>query len=158
VKSSSSARAPIAMKDRLVGELARTVPTLPYDAPLSEIAETCLADEAHDWLVLVDEDGDAVRLIERAAFLRGEPFEHHAALLPATMTIRACARRAIERPRAQRLRPLLCKRLDDRRWGIVGVEHLLEALIEGPRDQALTRPAAVPAALMANSPSVKPGS
>ena len=60
---------------RLLEAVAERAPELPMTAPLSRIAEVCLADDGHDWLVLVDRDGRPRRLVDRAAMLRGEPFE-----------------------------------------------------------------------------------
>src|SRR5690242_19915750 len=77
--------------------LAEDVPVLPFSSEIAEIVDRCLSDDSHDWLVLIDRQERPVRLVERAALLRGEPFEHVVAVLNADATPEACARQATMR-------------------------------------------------------------
>jgi hypothetical protein len=56
-----------------VRALAERVPALPSDASMTAILAACLADDEHDWVVLVDGRDRPVRLVERAAMLLGAP-------------------------------------------------------------------------------------
>lgn len=109
-------------------ELAEELPALPQDAAMSAIAEVCLAADEQDWLVLLDERARPVRIIERAAVLRGEPFEHPVLALAAGTTIAAAARRAATRARRARLRPLVCCDAHGCYVGLVRMDRLLAAL------------------------------
>ena len=117
--------------DRLAGGLAERAPVLPFSAEIAEIVDSCLAEDGHDWLVLVDSESKPIRLVERAALLRGEPFEHHVSLLAADATTVACARQASGRSRVDRLRPLACIDAAGRFLGLIRVERLLAALAAG---------------------------
>jgi hypothetical protein len=87
-------------------------PALPAASSAEAIVDLCLADPEHDWIVLVDERTHPVCLIERAALLCGEPFEHRAVRVGPGMELRNVAQAAAERPRDDRARPLvLCDSL-----------------------------------------------
>ena len=118
-------------QDQLAGGLAEHAPVLPFSAEIAEIVDVCLAEDGHDWLVLVDREAKPVRLVERAALLRGEPFEHHVSVLSADASPAACARQASGRSRVDRLRPLACCDAGGRFLGLIRVERLLAALAAG---------------------------
>ena len=111
--------------------LAENAPVLPFHAEIAEIVDSALSHDAHDWIVLVDDRDRPVRLVERAALLRGEPFEHTVSILAADATPDACARQATKRSRVDRLRPLACCDGSGRFLGLIRVERLLAALAAG---------------------------
>jgi hypothetical protein len=88
------------------GPVARDRPGVRAGEPMSAIVDACLGAEDHDWVVLVDERAHPVRLVERAALLRGEPFEHRAVAIHPAMSLEDVATVALERPVADRSRPL----------------------------------------------------
>ena len=126
--TSGSEPASVDGPDRVLRELAEELSALPLDASMSVIADLCLGADDRDWLVLLDERSRPVRLIERAAMLRGEPFEHAVLALAAATPIAAAARRAGARERAARLRPLVCCDVHGCYVGLVRIERLLAAL------------------------------
>ena len=89
------------------GRLARSCPTLPAAEPVSAILDACLNDDEHDWLVLVDEGAQPVRLVERAALLRGDPFEHRVVAVHPAMSLEAVAMTALDRAPGDLSRPLV---------------------------------------------------
>jgi hypothetical protein len=91
---------------RGAGRVARANPSLPATEPVSAIVSCCLSSEEHDWVVLVDERTHPVRLVERAALLEGEPFEHRAVAIHPAMSLEDVARTALARPASDRSRPL----------------------------------------------------
>ena len=62
--------------DTTIRELAEHLPCLSVTASLAAVADLCLANDANDWLVLVDDAARPVRAVDRAALLQGKPFEH----------------------------------------------------------------------------------
>ena len=116
---------------RVAAGLAEDAPVLPFSAEIADIVDCALADDAHDWLVLVKDDDRPIRLVERASLLRGEPFEHRVYVVAADASLAACARQATKRSRVDRLRPLVCCEASGRFLGIIRVERLLAALAAG---------------------------
>jgi hypothetical protein len=110
-----------------VADLVERIAPLPIDTDLIAIVDRCL-DEDRDWLVLVDAGDRPVRLVERAAMLRAEPFEHHAVTVALGATFETVARRALARAPEHRLRPVVGCAADGRYVGIVRMERLLAAL------------------------------
>ena len=82
-------------------------PSLPATSSLAALVEACLEHTDHDWIVLVDERSHPVRLIERAALLRGEPFEHRAVHVDPGVPLRRVAETALDRPERDRSHPLV---------------------------------------------------
>jgi hypothetical protein len=115
--------------DLLVGTMAEPQPELPIDAQMSEILELALEDDRNDWLVLVDGLGCPVRLVERAAMLRAEPFEHRVLTVAGEEPVSVAVKRAQLRPQPERLRPLVCCDENGRYVGVVRIERLLAALV-----------------------------
>jgi hypothetical protein len=113
---------------RTVHELAEDAPGVQVAGPLSELVRQCLTDGDRDWLMLVDDEARPVRLVERAALLRGEPFEHRAFTVGPWMSLRAIARAAARRPARDRLRPLALCDAQGRYAGLLRIERLLDAL------------------------------
>lgn len=111
----------------LVQELAEQAPSLPAWEPVSAIMDVSLAAEEHDWVVLVDGGDHPVSLVERAALLRGEPFERHVHVAGPELSLRALAKQALGRPRADRYRPLAVCDESGRYIGLLRMERLLEA-------------------------------
>jgi EAL domain-containing protein (putative c-di-GMP-specific phosphodiesterase class I) len=113
-----------------VAGLVEARPALPWGGSLEDIADTFLEDPRHDVVVLVDERNRPLALAERAALLRGEPFERPVMRITPTSPLKAVARRAVARPLMERFHPLVAC---DRRGvylGIVRVEQLLDALAQ----------------------------
>jgi EAL domain-containing protein (putative c-di-GMP-specific phosphodiesterase class I) len=111
-----------------VAALVEARPALPWGGSLEEIADAFLEDPRHDVVVLVDERNRPLALAERAALLRGEPFERPVMRITPTSALKAVARRAAARPLLERFHPLVAC---DRRGvylGVVRVEQLLDAL------------------------------
>ena len=105
-------------------------PAIPWGAPIEDLADTFLDDPRHDVLVLVDERSRPLALAERAALLRGEPYERPVMRITPSSPLKAAARRAAGRPVMERFHPLV---VCDRRGvylGIVRVEQLLDALAQ----------------------------
>jgi hypothetical protein len=113
---------------RTVHELAEGAPSVMTIEPLSEVVRLCLADDGCEWVMLVDEESRPVRLLERAALLRGEPFERRAFTVDRSMSVREMARTASRRPARDRLRPLALCDPQGRYEGLLRVERLLDAL------------------------------
>jgi EAL domain-containing protein (putative c-di-GMP-specific phosphodiesterase class I) len=113
-----------------VAGLVEARPALPWGGSLEEIADAFLEDPRYDVIVLVDERNRPLALAERAALLRGEPFERPVMRITPTSPLKAVARRAAARPLLERFHPLVAC---DRRGvylGIVRVEQLLDALAQ----------------------------
>jgi hypothetical protein len=108
--------------------LAQARPSLPATEPTSAIVEACLSDDDHDWLVLVDEARQPVRLVERAALLRGEPFEHRAVAIHPATSLEELARAALDRPAVDRSRPLVLCDAAGRYRGLLMVERTAAVL------------------------------
>jgi EAL domain len=84
-----------------------TRPSLPTTSSLAAVLDLCLDHVDHDWIVLVDRRSHPVRLLERAALLRGEPFEHQAVRVHPALPLRSVAQAALDRPEGHRSRPLV---------------------------------------------------
>ena len=113
-----------------VAPLVEGRPALPWGASLEEIADMFLDDPRHDVVVLVDERSRPLALAERAALLRGEPYERPVMRITSSSPLKAVARRAAARPLLERFHPLV---VCDRRGvylGVVRVEQLLDALAQ----------------------------
>jgi EAL domain-containing protein (putative c-di-GMP-specific phosphodiesterase class I) len=113
-----------------VAGLVEARPALPWGGSLEDIADAFLEDPRHDVVVLVDERNRPLALAERAALLRGEPFERPVMRITPTSPLKAVARRAAARPLLERFHPLVAC---DRRGvylGIVRVEQVLDALAQ----------------------------
>ena len=110
-------------------ELAERAPSLPASEPVSALVDLSLTVEEHDWLVLVDGSAHPVSLVERAALLRGEPFERRVDVAGPALSLRALARQALGRPRADRSRPLTVCDEAGRYVGLLRIERLLEAFV-----------------------------
>jgi EAL domain-containing protein (putative c-di-GMP-specific phosphodiesterase class I) len=113
-----------------VAGLIEARPALPWGSSLEEIADAFLEDPARDVLVLVDERSRPLALAERAALLRGEPYERPLMRISPTSPQKAVARRAAARPWLERFHPLVAC---DRRGvylGLVRIEQLLDAIAQ----------------------------
>jgi EAL domain-containing protein (putative c-di-GMP-specific phosphodiesterase class I) len=113
-----------------VASLIEARPPLPWGATLDEIADAFLDDPRHDIVVLVDERSRPLALAERAALLRGEPYERPVMRITPSSPMKAVARRAAARPPLERFHPLVAC---DRRGvylGLVRIEQLLDALAQ----------------------------
>jgi hypothetical protein len=129
--AAASEHASLAWFHDLAG-LVEPLPSLPVSAPLSEVVDTCLSNDDQDWLVLVDEDLRPVRLLDRAAMVRQEPFEHPVCMIDATMSLDVATQRAVSRVPRERLRPLVLVAHDGRYQGILRIEAILDALATLP--------------------------
>lgn len=113
-----------------VGALIEARPPLPWSSSLDAVADAFLQDPTHDVVILVDERNRPLALADRAALLRGEPYERPVMRITPTSPMRAVARRAAARPLLERYHPLVAC---DRRGvylGLVRVEQLLDALAQ----------------------------
>ncbi len=108
--------------------LVEPVEPLSVAAGLADIADRFLADPRNDVLVAVDERGVPVFVIERAAVLRGDAFEHEPTIVAPASLLREVARRAAARPQLDRFVPLVCCDAEGRYRGIVRVDRLLNEL------------------------------
>jgi EAL domain-containing protein (putative c-di-GMP-specific phosphodiesterase class I) len=114
-----------------VAALIEARPALPWGTSLEEVADAFLEDPLNDVIVLVDERSRPLALAERAALLRGEPYERPIMRISPTSPQKAVARRAAARPWLERFHPLIAC---DRRGvylGLVRVEQLLDAIAQG---------------------------
>lgn len=113
-----------------LARLADPLPALPHDAPLSEIVDVCLRESDHDWVVLLDARDRPDQLIERAAVIRGEPFEHPACCVGDALSLAEVARIAVNRPVRERLVPLALVDDAGRYRGLVRIDRLLGGLAD----------------------------
>jgi hypothetical protein len=104
-------------------ELAERLPALPARTSMPAIAAACLQDDAHDWLVLVDDNDRPVRLIERRAMLLGREFEHPVSGIAADCTVTTAVRR-------MGIHPLVVQDMHGRYAGVVRTERLLSVLAD----------------------------
>jgi hypothetical protein len=120
---------PVAPAETVAGLIeARTA--LPWGSSLEEVADAFLEDPLNDVIVLVDERSRPLALAERAALLRGEPYERPIMRISPTSPQKAVARRAAARPWLERYHPLVAC---DRRGvylGLVRIEQLLDAIAQ----------------------------
>jgi EAL domain-containing protein (putative c-di-GMP-specific phosphodiesterase class I) len=122
--------APPSEGEQTVAGLVEARPALPWADSIEDIADAFLEDPRYDVVVLVDEQNRPLALAERAALLRGEPFERPVMRITPNGPLKAVARRAAARPLLERFHPLVAC---DRRGvylGIVRVEQLLDALAQ----------------------------
>lgn len=120
--------APPPTAERIVEPLVEPRPPVGWGAPIEDLADAFLDDPRHDVIVLVDERSRPLALAERAALLRGEPYERPVMRITPGSPLKAVARRAAARPALERYHPLVAC---DRRGvylGVVRVEQLLDAL------------------------------
>jgi EAL domain-containing protein (putative c-di-GMP-specific phosphodiesterase class I) len=101
-----------------VAGLVEARPALPWGGSLEDIADAFLEDPRHDIVVLVDERNRPLAMAERAALLRGEPFERPVMRITPTSPLKAVARRAVARPLMERFHPLVAC---DRRGVYLGI-------------------------------------
>ena len=111
-----------------VAPLIEARPALPWGGPLEDVADAFLEDPRADVVVLVDERNRPLALAERAALLRGEPFERPVMRITPTSPLKAVARRAVARPLLERFHPLVACDPRGVYLGVVRVEQLLDAL------------------------------
>lgn len=122
--------APAPSPEHTVGPLVEGRPPIAWGAPIEELADAFLEDPRHDVLVLVDDRSRPLALAERAALMRGEPYERPVMRITPSSPLKGVARRAAARPTLERYHPLVAC---DRRGvylGIVRVEQLLDALAQ----------------------------
>ena len=113
-----------------VAALIEARPALPWGSSIEQVADAFLEDPLNDVLVLVDEQSRPLALAERAALMRGEPYERPVMRISPTSPQKAVARRAAARPWLERYHPLVAC---DRRGvflGLVRIEQLLDALAQ----------------------------
>jgi len=110
--------------------MAERVPALPLNAAISAIVDACLSDDEHDWIVLLDDAGRPLRLVQRAALLRAEEYEFRVVKVPDVSSLDEVARAAMARPHHTQLRPLACCDDDGRFYGLLRMERLLASLAE----------------------------
>ena len=103
-------------------------PTLPATSSAAALFDVCLEHTDHDWIVLVDERSHPVRLIERAALLCGEPFEHRPVRVGPGVPLRGVAQAAVDRPEGDRSRPLVLCDYAGRYRGLLMLEGTSSAL------------------------------
>ena len=125
-----------------VGELSQELPCLPLTASLAAIADLCLSDGDNDWVVIVDERGCPVRLVDRAGLLQGEPFEHRPLILSDATPIDVAVKQILAAERRP-TRPLVCCDPLGRYVGLVRIERML-ALGGTSEAQSPFRPNATP--------------
>ena len=113
------------------GAAAEPVEPLPAGAALELMADRFLEDPRHDFLAIVDDDRRPATLVDRAALLRGEAYEHGPLCVSPTSSLRALARRMASRPAVDRMVPAVCVDADERYLGLVRVERVLDALGSG---------------------------
>ncbi|MEA2142429.1 MAG: hypothetical protein QOI64_859 [Solirubrobacteraceae bacterium] len=121
---------PPAAPQDTVASLIEARPALHWGASLEDIADAFLDDPRHDVIVIVDERSRPLAMAERAALLRGEPYERPVMRITPSSPMKAVARRAAARPMLERFHPLVAC---DRRGvylGIVRVEQILDALAQ----------------------------
>ena len=126
--ASAAAPSPAVSSASELQALAERAPCTQVGEPLGAIVDLSLDDAEHDWLVIVDPIGRPVGLVERAALLRGEPFERRVEVVGTAMPVRTAAQTALARPRVDRSRPLALCDADVRYIGLMRIERLLEAL------------------------------
>lgn len=122
--------APVPSGEPTVAPLVEARPPVAWGAPIEDLADAFLDDPRHDVVVLVDERSRPLALAERAALLRGEPYERPVMRITPSSPLKAVARRAAARPVLERYHPLVAC---DRRGvylGVVRVEQLLDALAQ----------------------------
>jgi EAL domain-containing protein (putative c-di-GMP-specific phosphodiesterase class I) len=121
---------PVPTAERTVAPLIEARPSIPWGAPIEDVADAFLDDPRHDVLVLVDDRSRPLALADRAALLRGEAYERPVMRITAGSPLKAVARRAAARPALERYHPLVAC---DRRGvyqGIVRIEQILDALAQ----------------------------
>jgi hypothetical protein len=112
--------------------LGKGLPTLPVASSAAALVDVCLAHTDHDWIVLVDERSHPVRLIERAALLCGEPFEHRPIRVSPGVSLQDVAQSAVDRPASERSRPLVLCDHAGRYRGLLMLERRSNALAASP--------------------------
>ena len=117
-----------------VGELAEVLPSLPAHATLAQLVDLCLAGDGNDWVVIVDDEQHPVRLIERAALLQGEPFEHRPLIIEDSTPVDVALRRF---PVSDG--PLVCCDAGGRYVGLVGAGQWPDSDRPAPRKPAEPR-------------------
>jgi hypothetical protein len=108
--------------------LEKARPSLPATSSVAALVDLCLDHVDHDWIVLVDQRSHPVRLIERAALLRGEPFEHQAVRVHPAVPLRGVAQAALDRPERDRSRPLVLCDFAGQYRGLLMIEPTPKAL------------------------------
>ena len=103
-------------------------PSLPTTTSAAALVDLCVDHVDHDWIVLVDQRSHPVRLVERAALLTGEPFEHRAVRVDPGVPLLGVAGIAMDRPEHDRSRPLVLCDSAGRYRGLLMVERTRKAL------------------------------
>jgi EAL domain-containing protein (putative c-di-GMP-specific phosphodiesterase class I) len=113
-----------------IAALVESIPALPLASAADEIGQRFLADPRHAYLPLLDHRGRPIALIERAAFLRGEPDRRDVLQVGPSSLVRDVSRRALTRAATERFCPLVC--CDGRGCyvGLVRIERLFDALCQ----------------------------
>jgi EAL domain-containing protein (putative c-di-GMP-specific phosphodiesterase class I) len=111
-----------------VAALVEARPALPWGGLLEDIADVFLEDPRADVVVLVDARNRPLALAERAALLRGEPYERPVMRVTPSSPLKAVARRAMTRPVLERFHPLVACDPRGVYLGVVRVEQLLDTL------------------------------
>ncbi len=111
----------------VIPAIERMHPAL-HEAGREEIGWRFDEDATLDHLPVVDQESRVVALIDRRAFAAGDDGREQAMRVSPTSAASDVLRRAMTRPRADRLTPLVCCDEFGRYLGIVRVERLVEAV------------------------------
>jgi len=103
--------------ERTVAVLVEPVEALLAGAGLGEVADRFLEDPRHDLLVAVDGRMRPVWLVERAAVLRAEGFEHEPMIVAPASPLRQVARRLAAARRSTASRPRSAATRAGPTWG-----------------------------------------
>ncbi len=121
--------------------LGKGRPTLPAASSAAALVDACLAHTDHDWIVLVDEQSRPVRLVERAALLCGEPFEHRPVRVRPGVPLHDIAQAAADRPEGDQSRPLVLCDHTGRYRGLLMLERRRDRLhVPSPSPRERLRP------------------
>jgi hypothetical protein len=103
-------------------------PSHPATSSVAALVELCLDHVDHDWIVLVDQRSRPVHLIERAALLLGDAFQHQAVRVHPASSLRSVAQAALDRPEGERSQPLVVCDCAGRYRGLLMIERPSKAL------------------------------
>ena len=116
------------VRDAVAAGIMAPLPALDDGVSLDAVATLFLEDPANDYAVLVDAGEHPVRLVDRAALLRAEPYEREPTTIAAESPLAVVAQCATSRPAGERFDPVVCTDDQGRYVGAVRVEDLLQAL------------------------------
>ena len=125
---------PLPSTSATVGDLAEVLPSLPAHASLAQLVDLCLASDGNDWVVIVDDQQHPVRLVERAALLRSEPFERRPLLVEDSTPVDVAIRRF-----SVCEGPLVCCDAGGRYVGLIRVGQWPDSARVAPRKPARPR-------------------